>query len=102
MGYTTEFQIESTPEVPELLEIIQNLDSNAYANNKTIIVTAKWYEFESDLKRLSVEFPNTLLQAKGYGEESGDIWIAYAFNGGYEKHEAIVTFPPPTFRYPEF
>ena len=102
MGYTTEFQIESTPEVPELLEIIQRMDIDAYASDETIVATAKWYEFESDLKRLSLENPNTLFSVKGFGEESEDIWIAYAFNGGYEKHEAIVTFPPPTFRYPEF
>jgi hypothetical protein len=50
----------------------------------------KWYEHESDLKRLSTNFPDVLFHLTGTGENEGDIWDAFAWNGRFKKTKAQI------------
>lgn len=50
----------------------------------------KWYEHEADLREMSRRFPGVLFKLTGDGEESGDLWAAYALDGKWQKHKARV------------
>ena len=39
-------------------------------------------------------YPEHLFMLEGEGEESGDIWRKYFFNGKYQICNAIITFEP--------
>ena len=57
--------------------------------------TAKWYDWKNDLEALSKEYPTLLFSLNGEGEESGDIWKAYARNGKVITVRAEVVFNIP-------
>ncbi len=54
----------------------------------------KWYEWESDLKVVSAEFPDVLIHVDGAGGETGDIWKAW-FKGGQHLGTWTVDCDPP-------
>lgn len=41
----------------------------------------KWYDYESELTDLSKSFPNLVFCLTGEGEEQGDVWTQYFYNG---------------------
>jgi len=59
--------------------------------------SAKWYDCLTDLRELSALLPNVWFVLHGYGEESGDIWRAYAKAGKVEKVKAEFKFKVPGF-----
>jgi hypothetical protein len=54
----------------------------------------KWYDHAKDLQALSLEFPGVLFKLSGIGEEAADLWVGYAMDGRWQKHKAVVTYPP--------
>lgn len=54
--------------------------------------TAKWYDYDKEMKKLSEMYPNTLFKLHGDGEEGGDSWDAYYLGG--KKAEYRATIPP--------
>lgn len=42
---------------------------------------ARWYDFEKDMFLLSSRFPDFIFCLEGSGEDSGDIWMHYYYNG---------------------
>ena len=54
--------------------------------------STKWYDHESDMVRLSKQFPRMIFTLKGEGEESGDIWKKYFFNGRIQIAHAKIEF----------
>ena len=54
--------------------------------------SAKWYEYDTNMLKLSREFPNYLFTLHGEGEEAGDIWNRYYFNGKTQTEKAKITF----------
>jgi len=52
----------------------------------------KWYDHEKNMKSLSKEYPSLLFTLSGKGEENGDIWRKYFFNGKMQKATAQITF----------
>lgn len=52
--------------------------------------SCKWYEHQEDLAAMSKAIPGVLFHLEGEGEESGDIWDAFALDGKVEKHEAQI------------
>jgi len=55
----------------------------------------KWYEHETDCLNLSRNFPTVLFTLYGDGENKGDIWLKYFYNGKVQTEKAIITFDPP-------
>ncbi|QJD50847.1 hypothetical protein KNV00_gp172 [Streptomyces phage Bmoc] len=103
MGYYTDFRLSvegSGPVYDKLMEqkdkvIISPGDydwnfgrwvSDHYTEN------AKWYDWESDMKSFSLEWPNVLFILEGSGEEPGDMWKAWFRNGAMRKIEAKIVF----------
>lgn len=54
----------------------------------------KWYENEDEMKELSKVFYNVLFKLHGEGEETGDIWDKYFFNGKMQYCPAQLICPP--------
>jgi hypothetical protein len=102
MGYYTSFNLEYEDLNPEPVENLEEL-INKYAENHEEMVIAlidnelnKWYEWEEDMIEMSKHFKNVLLTLSGAGEESGDLWTAYFFNGKSQVEEAQISYGPCT------
>lgn len=54
--------------------------------------SCKWYDHETDVKRLSALFPGMLFTLNGEGEESGDIWVKYFLDGKVQVCKAKIVF----------
>jgi len=55
----------------------------------------KWYDHEEVMKDLSIKYPGLIFMLKGVGEEQGDIWAKYFYNG---KMKSV----KPTLQWPYF
>ena len=54
----------------------------------------KWYEHEVQMARLSREWPQTMLELSGKGEDDEDLWKKYFLNGRVHAVTAQVTYQP--------
>lgn len=100
MGYYTIFKLsvkdsEITDDIKKELSIINReyFDDIHYVNE--LIegwLEAKWYEYERDVKILSLKFPNTVFILEGKGEENDDMWVAYFMNGKVQYEKAKITY----------
>ncbi len=94
MGYYTDFiiQIVKQQENVKLLveDYLQNiLGSDFFLDNS---FNMKWYNFEEEMKTLSLKFPDVLFKVDGNGEENGDIWRSYFCNGHMITSTATLVF----------
>ena len=53
----------------------------------------KWYNWEDNLKEMSLKFKDVLIEVEGHGEEDEDIWRARIKNGDSEIVKAEIVFP---------
>lgn len=53
-----------------------------------------WYDHEDEMKKLSRQFPGTLFELHGEGEENDDIWNKYFKDGKMQKCYAKMVIPP--------
>jgi len=108
MGYYTKFTLEwavggagADQEAvrQDVAKWIRGNEEAHYALNDdgTFFESAKWYDWQTDLRELSVLMPNVWFVLHGYGEESGDIWRGYAKAGKVEKVKAELKFKVPGF-----
>jgi hypothetical protein len=72
------------------LELSEWLDGQFFGGD-----TAKWYGYKDDVTDLSKKFPGLLFWISGEGEESGDIWKAWARNGRFKMVQARIVFDEP-------
>ena len=49
---------------------------------------ASWYDHEEQMRRVSREWPDTLLTLRGTGEDPGDQWVKYFRNGRMQESRA--------------
>ena len=54
----------------------------------------KWYDAIADLREFSKQYPDDLFVLQGFGEEAGDMWIAYFLGGNTYQQPAKITFAP--------
>ena len=57
--------------------------------------TMTWYDHETDMLTLSKEYPNLVFLLEGEGEEHGDSWKFYTYNGIAEIVYADIIFNGP-------
>ena len=53
----------------------------------------KWYDHDDDIKRISALFPNAVFKLHGEGDDCGDIWDTYYYNGVMEYCPYVSTAP---------
>lgn len=58
----------------------------------------KWYGHMDDMEIISTAWPNIFFTLTGYGENQGDIWVAYFKAGKSEKSKARIQLPPTTLK----
>ena len=84
MGYNTTFcfgLMEGNREQYDaMLEDIDKIigDNEASLNE---CVSAKWYNHEEDLEKISKKYPDIAFSVEGDGEDFDDHWIQYWHNG---------------------
>lgn len=112
MGYYTDYEIEASgfkdKTEAEFFEFKLGKDvgytlesgSNGIASDNTWtfsakINEAKWYDWETNMKKISKEFPHITIDVTGVGEEQGDMWKARFRNGEFER--VVAEFKMPDF-----
>ena len=53
----------------------------------------KWYDHENDMKLISTTFHEFLFKLNGEGEESGDIWVKWFYQGKMQGGQAKLILP---------
>jgi len=102
MGYYTHFEVEATSKsIAAAQAAAKDLaETSGYSvdmtgHNTFEIHEAKWYDWENHAAQVSKNHPGVIFQLDGSGEESGDIWRAWAHAGEVFKSEAEMTFVMP-------
>lgn len=86
MGYYTFYQLsilkDPDNQKEQFCEELNSLFDGPYADN---LLNGgdelKWYNWQEDMKAISLKYPKMLLMLEGDGEEPLDIWIAHFCNG---------------------
>ena len=106
MGYITTFSLEIV-DVPELgtyanHEIAESLIEKRVVEKlegwNPFEDSCKWYDWESDLREISETLIGCCFKVHGEGEENGDIWDAYFFNGNCKVYKAQIMIPPFNYK----
>lgn len=101
MGYYTEYNLEIKTDankyddaLRKAVEKLKELGVIDYALYEDLesCDTCKWYEHESDMKKVSEFVEDVLFELKGIGEESDDMWIKYFKNGKMQTCKAKIVY----------
>jgi hypothetical protein len=96
MGYYTDYEISAQGEhADEAVRFLTEVCSGYLGWEDCSIQEVKWYSWESDLKKASLEYPKVLFILDGIGEESPDIWRAWALDGRVERVVASIVAQAP-------
>jgi len=100
MGYYTDFNL-AIIEGPDVLTINPNQTNfdedfrNITGYHLDELINAKWYDYNNNMIKLSQMYPTSLFLLEGIGEEGGDYWRTYYYNGNYQRIEAKIIFDSP-------
>lgn len=101
MGYETRFKLTALTDrnysQRDYLKVLAEIDLREFSPEadsfeKEFEESRKWYNYEDDMKKLSLAFPDTYFLLYGVGEEQGDVWKAYFCNGKVQIIKATLTF----------
>jgi hypothetical protein len=108
MGYQTDFNLRMTGN-PKLFEIarkdakyLRRKELNGCSfwevnellqNELHVNENMKWYDWERDMRMFSKRHPKILFILKGFGDEPGDVWIAYIQNGKAQVEDECIEYP---------
>jgi hypothetical protein len=88
-GRTTDLRIYLSRE--NLLDIAKSFDEGLARVLDFIWEgeTTKWYEHDGDMKALSERVPGVLFTMTGAGEEPGDMWTKYYYEGKVQEASKV-------------
>lgn len=100
MGYYTKYDVKiarlnNSNEGLKIIEELYLRHNIGYVNTNDIQLDqfeTKWYDWKEDCIRASKLYPHAIIEIKGAGEESGDLWKARVRNGKVELVEARIVF----------
>lgn len=92
MGYNTQYSVKIHPE-NKLIRATIASDDAFYALGFSG-ESYKWYDHETDMRKLSQEYPEHVFELSGEGEDTGDMWRKYFKNGKMQSCPAQVTYDP--------
>lgn len=110
MGYYTNYYLEIEneneidPSIPEKVARILDdryfgyeFDFSEMSNPLTVVAqeSHKWYEHDTDMLDISRQFPTCKFVLEGEGEEPGDMWRKYYYNGHMQTAYAEITYEEP-------
>ena len=78
MGYETHFKLITETDYPRSEEfyllVLSKINPNEFSSDlKTFEEPRKWYDYEHDMKELSLQFPDTLFALYA----AGDVWKGF-------------------------
>jgi hypothetical protein len=112
MGYYTKFEIEISGEGDNwvtgvdrdgnVVEVNTGIDHDAVLQEITDLSgyhslteePIKWYEYDENMREVSIKYPALLFTLHGEGEASDDLWCAYYQNGKCQRVDAEITYAP--------
>ena len=92
MGYYSNFNIDGNS--VDIIEDIKKISDYEGCWAGTELRDATWRKHDSDMKEISLGYPDMVLFLSGEGEESGDIWKSYYKNGKCQTETAKLMFEP--------
>lgn len=99
MGYYTQYTMRKTDSSPTVQDVAITLANTNGSDHWLEILNGsydvKWYEHEKDMKEVSLKYPNQVIALHGVGEENGDEWIKYFYNGKCQVEHMPKWNPPP-------
>lgn len=116
MGYYSDFEIRVRPDQPKsatpmryypepaVLEQLNEALKESFGHGmdfsqsiQALTVNWKWYDWLDDLRRLSLRWPNAVLEVTRWGEDDGDIERQFFHNGQVRGGKAEIVFPSNPF-----
>jgi len=102
MGYYTTFDLTVNHVMSGMRDqLLKDLDNLCVFNDTASVGSrvyasgyAKWYEWETDLLQLSVQYPGCFFELTGDGEDIEDRWKAYFENGKTCTCQSIIQYEP--------
>jgi hypothetical protein len=113
MGYCTDFTLEVV-NGPSIIESPSSEFRDRFYNltgyNVHNLDYIKWYSAESDMKKLSLHYPDVVFCLEGQGENHDDFWVIYICNGHIQNANRRIVEDPIDFsqldnydkKYPEY
>ena len=102
MGYYTYLSIEIDREEPTVEQVAEavgkvtnDTDVAFWRSALTGQTEVKWYERESDMRKVSRRHPEAVFTLRGEGEDPGDRWVEYHQNGRIQVERLPEWTPPP-------
>ena len=101
MGYETRFKLTALTDrnysQRDYLKVLAEIDPREFSPaadsfEEEFEEPRTWYNYKDDMKKLSLQFPDTYFLLYGTGEEQGDVWKAYFYNGKVQIIKATLTF----------
>jgi uncharacterized protein YodC (DUF2158 family) len=97
MGYFTDYNLtfdDSFDCSDEVFNYIENSFKIPFSFvDNSGHVTCKWYNHASNMRIVSLKWPDILFELKGSGEENDDLWIKYFKNGKMQACYAEIVYP---------
>lgn len=99
MGYNTQYRLTVQP--PISLDdaygamISRRPVDDGYTSIGALLrgpISFKWYEWEAEMRAISLLDPSRIFILDATGEEAGDVWRAYFCNGKYQIAKAVIGF----------
>lgn len=95
MGYYTRHTMTISHNQDRIIkELREKYEEVAYAIDEdgSTYDVSKWYDSDEDMKKISLEYPDTLFTLEGEGANNEDMWKAYFLNGKMQICNAKITF----------
>lgn len=94
MGYYTRYELQSEPNIIETDDFKEKFNQVCGDNEYDYVIEedCKWYQHDENMRDISKLYPFTLFMLDGSGEETGDIWRKYFFNGRMQFCKAAIVF----------
>lgn len=95
MGYYTYFHIKLENDVDD--NVTKHIESGDDYVRSALFSgeNMKWYGWQEWLQEATNLFPQAKITITGEGEESGDLWRAYAHQGTVQVSRAELRYDPP-------
>ena len=93
MGYYTRFEVTHTSDSYDQNVLIDHYFEKITGYSINSLSEIKWYDYDTDMRKLSKQFPHIVFTVEGDGEETGDHWKAYYKNGKGVIHRPKIQFP---------
>ena len=112
MGYYTDYSLEvknlkNREEFDSLVESLKEIEIIGYALDEgtyydseqyayfSCSESARWYEHDDDMRRISRKLPHVTFMLEGDGEDSEDKWRTYYKDGDWEVCHARIEYADP-------